>query len=124
MTETSRCNVYSCGWNEDYRTAQPTDNGSTLLPLAVQQLRGTNVYKVGVGYRHSLFVSNKGKIYTCGEGLHGALGHGDRRNREEPEPIVTFSRAPHPVFVAVRCGMHSSFAVTGQGALWSWGRGW
>ena len=131
MTDVKPPNVFGFGWNEDHRTALGTDDGCTLLPTSVKALEGVTIYRVAAGYRHSLLLANSGAVYSVGEGAYGALGHGDRANKEAPSavechaPNATPDLSP-PVaqfFVTVACGMHSSFAVTGTGQLYSWGRG-
>jgi alpha-tubulin suppressor-like RCC1 family protein len=48
-----------------------------LLPTPVVGLDGVTVVKVGCGWRHSVAVSNAGRLYTFGWSKYGQLGHGD-----------------------------------------------
>jgi alpha-tubulin suppressor-like RCC1 family protein len=48
-----------------------------LLPTPVVGLDGVTVVKVGCGWRHSVAVSDAGRLYTFGWSKYGQLGHGD-----------------------------------------------
>lgn len=44
------------------------------------------LFQVAFGRYHSLFLLN-GKVYSCGFGLDGKLGHNDEKDRSVPQQI-------------------------------------
>lgn len=76
--------------------------------------------EVAAGDLHSLFLCG-GRVWSCGGGWHGALGHGDEGSHACPQPIAGSLMTLHVVHLAAG-GAHS-LAVTEGGALWSWGWG-
>lgn len=76
------------------------------------------------GCRHSIMWSEDGAVYSCGEGAHGRLGHGDDRNRETPERIqsmigkrVVGATASQHSLLWDENGCLYAFGVTEQGRL-------
>merc|ERR1712086_775723 len=69
---------------------------------------------------HSLALTADGAVWSWGWGASGELGHGDEQNQLLPKK--TEALAGRRV-VAVSAGLAHSLALTGDGALWSWGRG-
>ena len=53
-------------------------------------------------------------------GYSGKLGHGDWQNQLLPKNIEAFAGRR---VVAVSAGSAHSFAITADGAVWSWGHG-
>lgn len=67
------------------------------------------------GSHHTLFLDSKGRIYSCGRGHYGRLGHGkEDRDVNEPEIIKTLESMK---VVDIAAGETSSFAVTAEGKL-------
>lgn len=46
-----------------------------------------DIYRAGAGEDFSLFLSSEGKVWSCGNGAFGALGHGDWSDCYEPKII-------------------------------------
>ena len=68
--------------------------------------------------------SQDGAVYSCGDGAHGRLGHGDDRNRETPERIqsmigkrVVGATASQHSLLWDENGCLYAFGVTEQGRL-------
>jgi len=76
--------------------------------------------EVAAGDLHSLFLCG-GRVWSCGGGWQGPLGHGDEASHACPRPIAG-PLATLRVFHIAAGGAHS-LAVTEGGALWSWGWG-
>ena len=77
------------------------------------------------GGRHSLFIDGEGRLSSCGcapEHVAGLLGHGEGVTR-----LNTPTRLPSPLggerAVSVSAGAFHNLALTGSGAIWSWGQG-
>lgn len=81
---------------------------SSLHPKPVMRLRSYFITQVSAGWSHSGFVSDEGKLFTCGDGSFGQLGHGDYQSRCSPDEVLFFSDR-HVDQIA--CGMRHSLAL-------------
>ncbi|XP_020288916.1 E3 ubiquitin-protein ligase HERC2 isoform X1 [Pseudomyrmex gracilis] len=70
--------------------------------------------------KHYLALTQDGCVYSWGNGDGGRLGHGDTVSYDEPKLIEAFLEK-NIVFVA--CGSTYSAALSGNGELYTWGRG-
>ena len=60
------------------------DKPSNVGPRAVLGMGAgkKRVIQVSCGDEHTVMLTATGEIYTCGNGVHGALGHGNRCDRD------------------------------------------
>ena len=85
--------------------------------------------RAAAGYLHSVFIDGEGRLSSCGsaETVPGLLGHGEgvtRLNTPTRLPSTLGERAiACRRWVSVSAGDAHSFAITGDGAVWSWGWG-
>mmetsp|Transcript_28296 Transcript_28296/g.84727 ORF Transcript_28296/g.84727 Transcript_28296/m.84727 type:complete len:444 (+) Transcript_28296:227-1558(+) len=101
-----------------------TGNGSLLEYGAVTALPrrlpvgGLRVASVSAGMKCAAAVTETGQLWTCGEGLWGALGLGDRLRRDQPCRVEALADC----FVTnVSCGYDFCWAVDRNGAAFYWG---
>ena len=74
--------------------------------------------QIAAGGHHSLFVTQRGAVLSCGKGGTGALGLGDRLVRTTPTAIGALASAR---VVAVAAGQAHSAFVTEGGVLYACG---
>ena len=73
-------------------------------------------------------LSDLGEVFSCGQGLDGALGNGSDMNSEIPRVIEWFhEQTPRVLICDVSCGgdllgLHSG-AVSHSGKVYTWGNG-
>ena len=96
------------------------DGQNQMLPKKVEALAGRRVVAVSAGAYHSLALSADGSVWSWGHGGNGRLGHGDQQVQPLPKKIEALAG---PRVVAVSAGFGHSFALTADGAVWSWGHG-
>lgn len=84
------------------------------LPLGIQN--GFSVQEIVCGDSHTLMLTAKGEVLSCGNNDHGQLGREHHRTRPE---LVT-SLSDYSV-QSVACGGSHSVAVTKWGQMFSWG---
>ena len=114
--------VYSCGNGRAGRLGHG-DTRSQLVPKAIEALRGRRVFAVAAGFQHSLVLvrsGGTGDVYSFGCGGHGQLGHGDEDDCLIPRMITALTGV---CVVAVEAGEDRSFALTADGAVYSFGDG-
>eukprot|EP00947_MAST-08B_sp_MAST-8B-sp1_P002028 g2028.t1 len=73
--------VYSCG-SEEYGKLGHGNEEDQYVPKLIEALSGTRVCAVSAGSHHSLFLTEDGKAYSCGDEGYGQLGHGDDLERQ------------------------------------------
>jgi len=90
---------------------------------------GDAILDLHAGHAHSLAVSIQGRVYSWGFNLYGQIGDGTQttlgtnRNKYTPT-LIPFADLQIDEQVVQMFGSagHSSFALTNQGRLFSWGR--
>ena len=83
-------------------------------------MAGIRVYSVAAAYRHSLALTEAGRVYTWGYGAAGRLGHGGFQERYTPALVESLRDIR---VVAVAAGDFHSMALTGGGRVYTWGEG-
>ncbi|KAF9623820.1 hypothetical protein IFM89_005405 [Coptis chinensis] len=99
------------------------DMKNCLYPFPVKCLESFVVSYVSAGWNHSGFVSNTGRVLTCGDGTFGQLGHGDFQSQCLPIEVMYF-RSRH--VEQITCGMrHTLVLLKGNSgdALYGFGSG-
>eukprot|EP01066_Platyproteum_vivax_P012630 Platyproteum_vivax@DN5735_c0_g1_i1.p1 len=81
-----------------------------------------NVSQVAGGRRHSLMISLKGEVFSCGNNAHGQLGLGENPSADTPTRIDP-SQFHNKAVVSVAAGGFHSAAVTVEGSVYTFGRG-
>eukprot|EP00947_MAST-08B_sp_MAST-8B-sp1_P004455 g4455.t1 len=81
--------AYSCG-SGDYGVLGHGNAEDQDVPKLIEALGGVRVCAVSAGNRHSLFLTEDGKAYSCGHGAWGKLGHGNTQCQFVPKRIETF----------------------------------
>ena len=75
------------------------------------------VVAVSAGGAHTAVLTASGALYTFGEGAHGQLGHGDRKDRAVPT-LVSCGELREQVVVSVEAGKLQTVVVTQGGKLY------
>ena len=117
--------VYVWGLN-NYGQLATGDTNSPYFPKKSQALSNLNndndnPIRIASGQHHSIFSTANGKVYSAGRADYGRLGLGDETS-DQSLPAEIGALGDHRVQL-VACGEVVSFAVTGEGQLYSWGMG-
>jgi len=91
-----------------------------LLPKKVEALAEQRVLAVSAGAAHSLALTADSAVWSWGWGACGQLGHGDEQSRLLPKKVEAFADQN---VIAVSAGVRHSLALTGDGAVFTWGQG-
>ncbi|CAF1195553.1 unnamed protein product, partial [Adineta ricciae] len=94
--------------------------GSKIVSLSTndQWLFDSKIVKLCSGKEHALILLSDGRVFSWGNGLHGALGHGDLEPCSQPTHIEALS--DHTVTDIAAGGWHS-LALCSDGSVMSWG---
>eukprot|EP00947_MAST-08B_sp_MAST-8B-sp1_P004750 g4750.t1 len=111
--------VYSCGIGRDGRLGHGNAEHQHV-PKLIEALSGVRVCAVSAGGGYSLFLTEDGKVYSCGFGVYGRLGHGNEEHQDVPKLIEALSGVR---VCAVSAGTAHSLFLTEDGKAYSCGRG-
>ncbi|XP_066977606.1 uncharacterized protein ca isoform X2 [Macrobrachium rosenbergii] len=111
--------VYGWGSNK-YGQVGVGGTGRFPRPTLVCSLDGKGIISIGCGQFHSLGVSEDGKLYTWGWGVHGQLGNGSVEDCLVPTLVKKLSKER---VVLAEGGYAHSVAMTAAGNIYAWGCG-
>jgi len=83
MASDSEGNVYACGWNQ-YGQVGNGNNEDVNTMSIIKALQGERVALIRCGWRHSVAITESDKLYSWGRGVHGQLGHPQKKDFNLP----------------------------------------
>ena len=121
---TSSGQLYAFGDNSDGQLGLPLTTSHTTTPTLVAVPGHGTVTQVAAGSDHTLVATSTGQLYSFGSNQFGQLGTetdaSSTAGRPTPE-LVALPPDAAPVREIAASG-DSSFAVTADGTLYSWGK--
>lgn len=101
------------------------DEENQKMPLMVQRelFSGAFCRMVACGKKHTVVLTNTGKVYTFGSGLHGELGYKNETNRQLLPKKVESEIIDANFMVMVAAGHGYTVAVSKNGHVFDWGYG-
>eukprot|EP00947_MAST-08B_sp_MAST-8B-sp1_P004458 g4458.t1 len=111
--------AYSCGTGGAGKLGHGNQE-TQHVPKLIEALSGVRVCAVSAGDHHSLFLTEGGKVYSCGSGGSGQLGHGNEEDQYVPKLIEALSGVR---VCAVSAGGWYSLFLTEDGKAYSCGYG-
>lgn len=114
--------LYSMGYNE-YGELGLGDNQNRSIPCMIDSKRFNHekIIQISVGYYHSMALTQYGNVYTWGYESNGALGLGIQTDDDVPQKIGSNHFFNEPVRYISTGVNGSSFAVTKNNKVFSWG---
>lgn len=80
------------------------------------------IKNIACGFKHTLFVSESGHVYSMGSNSHGQLGIGDSNIKQKNTPtLVEAAPLVESMVTKVSCGNFHSLALTESGVAFAWG---
>ncbi|KRX08548.1 TRAF-like protein [Pseudocohnilembus persalinus] len=131
--------VYAWGKNSDGQLGIGSINQFSYKPTQVQGLNGNLIRQIVCGETHSLFLTEKGQAYACGNPEYGKLGIGTRTTisfipqlilgLQEMEVIKIAAGQSHSMAIAVDPDDISNEKskqkkILQKNILFTWGSGW
>ncbi|XP_017135160.2 probable E3 ubiquitin-protein ligase HERC4 isoform X1 [Drosophila miranda] len=97
------------------------DEQNRAYPSQLKTMRTLGVRFVTCGDEYSVFLTNKGGVFTCGAGNYGQLGHGVSNNEMIPRMVIELMGS---TITQVACGnRHTLALVPSGGRVYSFGLG-
>ena len=118
---TSLGRVYAFGENTSLQLGIEEEGASQNEPKSVVIPEGLKIKQVASGTRHTLFLTEVGTVYSCGEYRFGALGMGKKSPPVDQKSLelIKFPEGDKITFIAA--GDTHSAAITDQGSVYFWG---
>ncbi|XP_072951240.1 ultraviolet-B receptor UVR8 [Typha angustifolia] len=91
-----------------------------VRPKPVKFFESFTISYVSAGWNHSGFVTDKGRLFMCGDGSFGQLGNGDNQSHNFPVEVLFFT-SKHVEQIA--CGMRHSLALVTGDVIYGFGSG-
>jgi alpha-tubulin suppressor-like RCC1 family protein len=121
LTNTGR--VYGCGLN----TSGELGLGNTTSPVSTPTLIDSSPFNtltisaIATGCTaHSIFLTNTGRVYACGNNGYGKLGTGNTTNQSTPTLLNT-SPFNTLTITSIACGSFHTLFITNTGRVYSTG---
>lgn len=120
--------VYSCGRNSFGRLGigKSKINIDRPTPIDMTNMGNQYVIKVDTGTEHSLFLTNEGQVYACGNYMFGRLGIGQNGKSVSTPTLVQFpwtnnTNNAGERIIDIAAGYTHSLFVTENGQVYSTG---
>eukprot|EP00450_Noctiluca_scintillans_P038759 CAMPEP_0194477338 /NCGR_PEP_ID=MMETSP0253-20130528/1102_1 /TAXON_ID=2966 /ORGANISM="Noctiluca scintillans" /LENGTH=985 /DNA_ID=CAMNT_0039316301 /DNA_START=74 /DNA_END=3031 /DNA_ORIENTATION=+ len=110
--------LFAWGTNHRLQVGFSRSPREQLLPAPILALENVQITTVASNESHSLFLTTDGRVFSCGSGFCGILGHGNLENCPQPQPIEALE---HTKIVDVAVGVRHSMAVSEKGQVFTWG---
>ncbi|XP_066590462.1 probable E3 ubiquitin-protein ligase HERC4 [Prorops nasuta] len=110
------------GWGKNnFGQLGLNDNQKRALPCQLRTLRNAKVSYVACGEEFSVFLTMDGGVFTCGAGMYGQLGHGNKNNEILPRQVMELMGS---TVTQISCGRRHTLAlVSSRGRIYAWGLG-
>ncbi len=114
---TNASTVYAVGDNGLYQLGVGTTGPNIFTAQKIYTL--SNIVQIAAGHTHSLALNSNGELYAWGSNDFGQLGYPTPNpSNVSPSPVGI---PPLKKVVAIAAGFKSSYAVTHDGSIFSWG---
>uniref|UniRef100_A0A0M3K994 Regulator of chromosome condensation (RCC1)-like protein n=1 Tax=Anisakis simplex TaxID=6269 RepID=A0A0M3K994_ANISI len=118
--EQSSSNIPSALLNDKSPDSNPLETSQSYLSVSrVEHMISDDIMAVDAGYSHSALITKSGLIYTWGKGLEMQLGHGNKKEQQEPHQLFEPSVV---IWQRVSCGLDFTSAISSDGNVFVWGR--
>ena len=86
-----------------------------------KNMENKSIYQISCGFYHTMILTSDGCVYGWGHNRYGQLGCGPDNNIRKGDTFrVNFN--PYHEIKSIYCCLYSSFAITSEGQVFSWGR--
>ena len=109
--------VYGCGFNQKGQLGME-DFQNRRNPTLIEALSGHNIVAVATGRQHSLFLTDDGIVFSCGDNKSGECGIGLKKEFISTPTRIDYSGSP---IIKIACGGEFSLILNEAGDVYSFG---
>ena len=109
--------VYAWGFNQKGQLGVD-DFQNRRNPTLIESLSDHNIIAVATGRQHSLFLTDEGVVFSCGDNKSGQCGIGLKKECVTLPSHIDYSGSP---VVKIACGADFSLLLTEDGEIFSFG---
>jgi len=109
--------VYAWGSNKQGQLGLG-DKKDRKCPTLIKELTGYKIVSVATGRKHSLFLTDEGKVLACGDNCSGQTVGGKATTENLTPKLIKYQG---PEIIKIACGGEFSMIVDKDGSVWSWG---
>lgn len=106
------------GWGANSKNQMGLNSPWNMATPATMPLLGSSVKSIDSGQHHTVALMEDGKIYVFGANNHGQLGTGSTSALATPQILSPGI----PNATSVHCGRYSTYILTSDGKVYSFGR--
>ena len=132
--------IYSCGLNDLGQLGLDSTDTKKNIPTLIEKYYNSSgviinysdiiITKISLGYKHSLFLTSEGRVYSCGYNWNGQLGLGNQFERKNPTLIHKYYDNTESVnynmirITEISSGLEHSLFLTSEDCVYSCGSNW
>lgn len=107
------------GQNKRFECGQESPSKIYEIPTIIPKLNGINIIQAACGRHHSLFLSDKGQVYACGDNSKGQCGAGSTTKAPITSPKLIKYDGPN--IIKIDCGADFSVILDVNGNIYAFG---
>jgi len=93
-----------------------------LEPALIDVVSHLVITSVAAGGTHTLFLSKDKEVFAIGSNKNGQIGWNKSSNDNAEDPVKVDFKGKN--IVSIECGIDHCLALSEDGTVWSWGRGY
>lgn len=108
----------SLGQNKQFQSGLSKASEIYDIPTIIPKLIGVNIIQAACGRHHSLFLSDGGQVYACGDNSKGQCGIGSTTKFVEFPQSIKYDG---PKIMKISCGADFSVILDVDGNMYAFG---
>jgi alpha-tubulin suppressor-like RCC1 family protein len=113
--------VYSWGDNRRGQVGDGRDDSFQLTPIKLYGFSDRKIAAISCGARHSVALSEKGRVFSWGYNFYGQLGIGNKTNSYSPRLVKIRNNNKNIFIKKVSCGQCYTLLLACDGDIYAFG---
>jgi alpha-tubulin suppressor-like RCC1 family protein/tRNA A-37 threonylcarbamoyl transferase component Bud32 len=115
---TNEGEVYAWGKNRYGQVGNNEDHQIQALPIKITGFEGEKVVMISCGSKHSMALTESGRVYSWGRNIRGQLGLHNSDDTNKPSAVILFDEIP---VKTISCGRYHSLLLSRDGDIYWFG---
>jgi len=87
----------------------------------IEALNNKNIIKISVGYKHTLYLTSYGAVYSCGANHDGECGHDAHIKDTNTPSMIEYFEENKIKIVDIKAGCYHNLVLDDEGKIYSFG---